>query len=121
VRKWYGPKDVLKKGFRRRGIEATAKIVREGAGWAIVTSPGEKVSDLIETGRNFEKMFLLARDLKIAVHPMTQMLEEEKWRSEIVKQHGPKMIPQFVLRIGYLDKYPEPVSLRRPVSWFLRV
>ena len=48
-----------------------------------MTSPGEKVSDLIETGRNFEKMLLLARDLKIGIHPMTQMLEEEKWRSEI--------------------------------------
>jgi hypothetical protein len=52
---------------------------------------------------------------------MTQMLEEERWRNEISKQHGPKMIPQFVLRVGYLEKYPDPVSLRRPVSWFLRV
>ncbi|MBP1715834.1 MAG: Tat pathway signal protein [Deltaproteobacteria bacterium] len=121
VRRFWGPKDVMKKGFRKKGIDGTARIAREGSGWVIVTSPGEKVSDLIETGRNFEKMFLLARDLKIAIHPMTQMLEEEKWRNEIGQQHGPKMIPQFVLRIGYLDKYPEPVSLRRPVSWFLKV
>ena len=121
VRQLYGPKDVLEPGFRQKGIDGTAKIAREGGGWVIVTSPGEKVSDLIETGRNFEKMFLLARDLKIAIHPMTQMLEEEKWRNEISKQHGPKMVPQFVLRVGYLDKYPDPVSLRRPVSWFLRV
>jgi len=121
VRQLSGPKDVLKPGFRQQGIDGTAKIAREGGGWVIVTSPGEKVSDLIETGRNFEKMLLLARDLNIAIHPMTQMLEEERWRNEISKQHGPKMIPQFVLRIGYLDKYPEPVSLRRPVSRFLRV
>jgi hypothetical protein len=120
LRKFYGPKDVLKKGFRQQGIDGTAKIAREGGGWIVVTSPGEKVSDLIETGRNFEKMLLLARDLKIGIHPMTQMLEEEKWRSEITNQHGPKMIPQLVLRVGYLDKYPEPVSLRRPVFWFFR-
>ena len=121
VRKFWNPKDVMKEGFRQKGIDGTAKIAREGGGWVIVTSTGEKVSDLIETGRNFEKMFLLARDLKIAIHPMTQMLEEEKWRTEISKQHGSKIIPQFVLRIGYLDKYPEPVSLRRPVSWFIKV
>ena len=120
VRNFYGPKDVMDKDFRRRGIDGTAKIAREGGGWVIVTSRGEKVADLVETGRNFERMFLLARDLNLAIHPMTQMLEEDKWRQEIGKQHGPGMIPQFVLRIGYLDKYPEPVSLRRPVSWFLR-
>ncbi len=121
VRQLYGPKDVLKTEFRRQGIDGTAKIAREGGGWVIVTSPGEKIADLIETGRNFQKMFLLARDLKIAIHPMTQMLEEEKWRNEIRKPHGPQMVPQFVLRVGYLDKYPDPVSLRRPVSRFLKV
>jgi hypothetical protein len=121
VRKFYGPKDVLQEGFRRRGIDETARLAGEGGGWAIVTGSGETVADLIETGRRFERMFLLARELKIAIHPMTQMLEEEKWRNEIGKQHGPKMVPQFVLRVGYLDRYPDPVSLRRPVSWFLRV
>jgi hypothetical protein len=30
------------------------------------------------------------------------------------------MIPQFVLRVGYIDKYPEPTTLRRPVSWFVK-
>lgn len=25
----------------------------------------------------------------------------------------------FVLRVGYLEKYPEPVSLRRSVDWFV--
>jgi len=30
------------------------------------------------------------------------------------------MIPQFLLRVGYLKRYPEPVSLRRPVNWFVQ-
>jgi hypothetical protein len=120
VRKFWNSKDVLKEGFRRKGIDETAKIAREGGGWIILTSPGETVSGLIETGRDFEKMFLLARELKFAIHPMSQMLEEEKWRKEISKEYGARRIPQFVLRVGYLDKYPEPVSLRRPVSWFIK-
>lgn len=27
---------------------------------------------------------------------------------------------QFLLRVGYLKNYPPPVSLHRPVEWFLR-
>jgi hypothetical protein len=30
------------------------------------------------TGRRFERMFLLAKERMVAVHPMTQMLEEEE-------------------------------------------
>ena len=62
----------------------------------------------------------MARERMIAVHPMTQMLEEETWRKEIASKHRPGLLPQFILRVGYLDSYPDPVSLRRPVSWFVR-
>jgi len=120
-RRFMGFKDVMKQSLRQEAIERTAKIAKQGGGWILITSPGEKVADLIETGRSFERMFLLARDFKIAIHPMTQMLEEEKWRSEVLKEYGAKMIPQLALRVGYLDKYPNPASLRRPVSWFLRL
>jgi hypothetical protein len=121
VRKFMGPKDVVKKEYRQRGIDSVAKMARQGGGWMVVTSRGEQVGNLIEAGRNFEKLLLLARDYKIAIHPMTQMLEEEKWRNEIGKQHGTKVIPQFVLRVGYVDKYPDPTTLRRPVSWFVKL
>jgi hypothetical protein len=40
---------------------------------------------------------------------------------QIAAEHEQRIIPHFVLRIGYLDTYPDPVSLRRPVSWFARV
>lgn len=120
VRTFMGKKDVMKESFREQGIKGTAKSVHEGAGWIVITSKGEGVSDLIETGRRFERMWLLARERNIAIHPMTQMLEEKKWRDEIASQHDDGMIPQFNLRVGYLDTYPDPVSLRRPVSWFLR-
>jgi len=36
-------------------------------------------------------------------------------------KHEQRVIPHFVLRIGYLNTYPNPVSLRRPVSWFVRL
>jgi len=66
-------------------------------------------------------MALLARERGIAIHPMTQYLEETLGRQEIVSNHRADMIPQFVLRVGYLSNYPDPVSLRRPVGWFVRM
>jgi len=47
---------------------------------------------------------------------MTQYLEEESGLQQIAAEHERHVIPHFVLRIGYMNAYPEPVSLRRPVN-----
>ncbi len=120
VRNFMDKTNVMKKSFREQGIKGTAKIAHEGGGWFVITSKGNSVADLVETGRVVERMWLTARERMIAIHPMTQMLEEKEWLDEIASEHDPGMIPQFILRVGYLDSYPAPVSLRRPVSWFLR-
>lgn len=120
VRHFTRPEDFMKPGMRKRSVEQTAGLVSQGGGWFVITSRGRSVADLIETGRGFERMALLARERGIALHPMTQILEEETGRRGIASQHDAGMIPQFVLRVGYLDRYPDPVSPRRPVSRFLR-
>ena len=56
----------------------------------------------------------------MAIQPMTQYLEEKSGLKQIAAEHEQRIISQFVLRIGYLNTYPDPVSLRRPVSWFVR-
>ncbi len=111
--------DVLSKTFREKGIDKTAAQAREGGGWFIITSGGESVADIVDTGRKFQQMALLAREHNLAIHPMTQQLEEKESRKQIARAHEPGMIPQFILRVGYLDRYPDPVSLRRPVNRFL--
>jgi hypothetical protein len=110
----------LKLSFREQGVNHTATFARQGGGWFVITSQGRTVADLIETGRKFERMALLARELNIAIHPMTQILEEETGMNQLAVNHQASMIPQFVLRVGYLKRYPEPVSLRRPVNWFVQ-
>jgi len=120
LRHFAHPSDFMKKSYRDRSLDYTAKLAAQGAGWFIVTSEGKRVSDLIETGRKFEKMALLAREHMVGIQPMTQWLEEETGVNEIASNHDPSVIPQFVLRVGYLNKYPNPLSLRRPVGWFLR-
>jgi hypothetical protein len=51
---------------------------------------------------------------------MTQMLEEPPWQTAIAGELGLSQAPQFVLRVGYRDAYPPAVSLRMPLSAFVR-
>jgi len=120
VRNFMSQKDVMGKTFREKGIDKIRQQVREGAGWVVITSEGNGVKDLIETGRQFQRMALKAREKMIALHPMTQALEERQGQKHIRENHPETMIPQFILRVGYLSRYPDPVSLRRPVEWFVR-
>jgi len=120
VRSFMDKQDVLGETFRDKGIEKTADQAQEGAGWLVITSEGTSVKDLVETGRRFQRMALEARERMIAIHPMTQSLEEKNGQKNIRENHKPGMIPQFMLRVGYLGKYPDPVSLRRPVEWFVK-
>ncbi len=120
VKNFVDPEDFLKDSFVEQSISHTQKQAQEGGGWLIVTSDGHSVSDIVSAGRKFERVALAARERKIALHPMTQYLEEEKGSNQIRENHGPEIIPQFIVRVGYLGKYPDPVSPRRPVSWFAR-
>ncbi len=120
VRNFSRPADFMKDSFRRQGVQLTEELAREGGGWFIITGKGNTVADLIDTGRKFERLALMARERNIAIHPMTQYLEEQHGRQQIADNHDAGVIPRVVLRAGYLAKYPEPVSLRRPVSWFVK-
>jgi hypothetical protein len=120
VRNFTKPQDFMKQSMRKRSVDQTARLVVQGGGWFVLTSTGESVAHLIDTGRRFERMALMARERGVAVHPMTQILEEEVGRAGIASNHDAGMLPQFILRVGYLDPYPDPVSPRRPVSWFLK-
>jgi hypothetical protein len=120
VRNFIKPHDFLKPSFRKQSLDLTAKLVRQGGGWLVITSHGQTVADLIDSGRRFERMALLARERKLALQPMTQYLEENEGLQQIATHHAASVIPQFILRVGYLEEYPDPVSLRRPVGWFIR-
>ena len=120
MRHFMGRDAVMTKSFRDAGIDGTAKQVSEGAGWLVVTSPDETVSALLDTGRRFEQMALRLRERKLAAHPMSQLLEEEPFRSEAAKELALAAAPQFLLRVGYVAEYPPAVSPRRPPRAFAR-
>jgi len=121
VRNFINPEDFMKPSFRKQSVDQIAKFARQGGGWLVITGEGQTVLDLCDSGRRFERMALKARERNIAIQPMTQYLEEESGLKQIAAEHERRVVPHFVLRVGYLNTYPEPVSLRRPVSWFVRL
>jgi hypothetical protein len=120
VRTFYNREKVMTEGFRRDGVDRVIEQVWQGAGWLVIVSPNLEMTTLIETGRMFERLFLRVRDRSIAIHPMTQALEERPWREQVATQLGIKGQVQFIVRVGYVSSYPDPVSLRMPVSRFIR-
>jgi hypothetical protein len=94
--------------------------VKTCGGWLVVTSSDSSIPTLIEYGRVFGNMLFRIRERMIAIHPMTQMLEEDPWKKQVAKGLGLAGEVQWILRIGYLKSYPDPVSLRMPVSWFIQ-
>jgi hypothetical protein len=119
VRHFYDHQSVLEQSFRARTLEVVREQVASGAGWLLLSSAGNGLTDWLETGRRFERLFLDLRRRSIAIHPMTQVLEEKPWGSRLASELRIEGTPQFVLRVGYLDRYPSPVSLRRPVASFV--
>lgn len=120
VRNFYGKDDVMKPDFRSRGIDQIRKEVSASAGWILITSQGNLVATLLETGRRMQRLFLKVREKGIAIHPMTQILEETSTQKKLNQSIGISENIQFILRSGYVKDYPPPVSLRRPVEWFIR-
>lgn len=120
VRHFYTPATVMKDSFRESGLETVARQVGQSAGWLVLTSPDRAPGTLLDTGRRVQRLWLRVRGLGIAIHPMTQILEENPFAQQANGELGLAEPIQFLLRCGYVDAYPGPVSERRPVAWFVR-
>lgn len=120
LRNFYGKKDVLKKSFREQGLDKVKEQLAHSAGWILITSRNNDTETLIETGRRMQRLFLKVRARNIALHPMTQILEEPITAAALNPAIGIKDPVQFILRCGYLKDYPDPVSLRRSVEKFFK-
>jgi hypothetical protein len=116
VRNFYSKDNVMTKNFREISIEKVEKQVSESAGWILINSKGDSVETLLETGRRMQRLFLKVREKKIAIHPMTQILEESSIKQKLNQSIGIGDNVQFVLRVGYLKTYPEAVTLRRSIN-----
>jgi hypothetical protein len=121
LRNFYNKKDVMKKSFREQSIDKVVKQVSQSAGWLLITSKDNSIASLLETGKRLQRLWLKIREKNIAIHPMTQIIEEATTSQKLNQSIGINEPIQFILRIGYLKNYPEPVTLRRSLDRFVRI
>ena len=121
VRNFYDKASVMDNKFREQNISNVIKQVSQSAGWMLITSKDNSVASLIETGKQMQRLFLKVRDKNIAMHPMSQILEEPTTLASINQLLGINENIQFMLRIGYVKEYPNPVSLRRAVDKIVQI
>ncbi len=112
--------DVLKSSFAEKSIDKVSDQVSHSGGWMLITSTDESVKKLLEAGMRMQRLFLKVREKGIAMHPMTQILEEPALHQSAHRFIKVGHHIQFILRVGYLKKYPPPVSPRRPVETFIK-
>ena len=112
VKNFYSRQSVLENRFREETIKKVGEQVAAGSGWLLITSKDSSIPELIDTGRKLQRVWLEARDKRIAIHPMTQMIEEEVIGNQMASFLGISEKIQFLLRIGYCNDYPQPVSPR---------
>jgi hypothetical protein len=120
VRNFYSKSSVMSKSFREQGLAQVKTQVSQSAGWLLISSKDHTVDSLLETGKRLQRLLLKIRDKGIAIHPMTQVLEEAPFSTKINEAIKITASVQFILRCGYIERYPDPVSIRRPVNSFVK-
>ena len=106
--------------FAKQSIDTTTKQVENCAGFLVITG-GTSRKELIETGINLENIWLSAVKKGISVHPMSQILEEKPYSSEVDKMLHTKSPVQMILRVGYVKDYGTNNQIRRNLSDYVTV
>lgn len=119
ARATYSRSTVLTPAYAERVVQRTRERVRECGVWLVATSPDDSVSSLLALGARFERMALLLASLGIGAHPMQQLLEQAETRGAMGGALGTDEAPRLILRLGYVSRSSEAVSLRRPAEWFV--
>lgn len=118
VRNFYTPNDSKKESFVVKGIEKTQRQVENCGGWIIVSHEDDNISGWLHTGILYERLNIGCRKLNVGFHPMNQIIEEAEFENRTKNQLKLQGKILFVARIGYVNDYTKPVSLRRPVESF---
>jgi len=119
VKNFYDSENVMSNAFREQTIKVVEKSLSSYGSWIIVTSKKNNPETLIGAGGDFLRLGLNSVNKKIALHPMTQPLEEKGFTEKLQSALGIKDKIQFILRAGYVEDYPKPVTQRMAVESIL--
>jgi hypothetical protein len=105
-------KSVTSKSFIKGSIKVATKQLNSCSGFIIITSKSNSISELVNTGRILESVWLKCVENEIAVHPMSQVIEENDYYELLKAGLKIKGEIQMVLRIGKVKHYPERTGRR---------
>lgn len=109
-------KSVTGNTFIKGSIKEAKEQLNSCSGFIIITTESFKVSELVQAGRDLESVWLKCIENTIAVHPMSQVLEEIEYNKILKKELNIKGEIQMVLRIGKVKNYPELIKRRIDVN-----
>ena len=112
VRNFYSREDALTESFRESSMKAVKEQLSSYGTWIIITTKKETPTNLMTAGADFLKIGIAGIEEKIVLHPMTQPIEEDEFKLRLKEALPVKGEIQFILRSGYVEEYPLPVSVR---------
>ena len=112
VRHFFSSGDVKTPAFKDATISTVRDALSSYGCWIILETDDSTPASLIGAGRDFLNVALAAQPRLIALHPMTQPLEEKVFEEALKRNLGLHGDMQFILRAGYVDRYPDPVTFR---------
>lgn len=116
---FFDKKDVTGKSFREAGVKKAREQSRSCAGFLVLASPDGSARSALQAGRDLEALWLEATLGGVALHPMSQALEESPWKEQAASRLGIEGTVQMILRAGLAVSPPRPVSSRRPLAEFV--
>lgn len=116
---FFSEKSVSGKSFREAGVKRAVEQAEACAGFFVLGSPDGSPRSAVQAGRDLEAFWLEAAARDVAVHPMSQVLEESPWKEEAASRLKIEGTVQMILRVGLAPAPHRPVSPRRPLERFV--
>ena len=104
--------------FSKQGVDSFQKQVDGSAGFFVIVGHNSP-DEWIRTGMLMQAFWLSATSEQVALHPISQMLEEEPFKSQIQSDLQLRLPVQMIFRAGYVDDYGKNHGIRRPLSEFV--
>lgn len=106
--------------FAKQGIQNTASQIAGCAGYFVIIG-GDSKAELVEVGMRLQALWLSATEHSIAIHPMSQMMEESPYKEELSGRLGTEAPVQVILRAGTVEEYGQNNKIRRDLKDFVIV
>ncbi|WP_074407101.1 MULTISPECIES: Acg family FMN-binding oxidoreductase [Aquimarina] len=113
---FFTKKSVTGKTFIKSSIKSAKEQLNSCSGYILITSDSYSKAELIKTGRLLERVWLECIDSQIAVHPMSQVLEEKEYYDLLKTSLKIDKEIQMLLRIGKVKEYPERIRKRLDIK-----